>query len=38
MITGLTKTNLKAIKQIAIYSDKLIAQDKDGSISGFDLN
>jgi len=38
MITGLTKTNLKAIKQIAIYSDKLIAQDTDGSISGFDLN
>jgi outer membrane protein assembly factor BamB len=38
MITGLTKTNLKAIKQIEIYSDKLIAQDTDGSISGFDLN
>ena len=38
MITGLTKTNLKAIKQIEIYSDKLIAQDIDGSISGFDLN
>jgi outer membrane protein assembly factor BamB len=38
MITGLTKTNLKAINQIEIYSDKLIAQDIDGSISGFDLN
>ena len=38
MITGLTKTELKSIKQIAIYSDKLIAQDTDGSISGFDLN
>ena len=38
MITGLTKSNLKAIQQISIYSDKLIAQDKDGSVSGFDLN
>lgn len=38
MITGLVKTELKSIKQIAIYSDKLIVQDTDGSISGFDLN
>lgn len=38
MIAGLTKSNLKAIQQISIYSDKLIAQDKDGSVSGFDLN
>ena len=38
LITGLVKTELKSIKQIAIYSDKLIVQDTDGSISGFDLN
>ena len=38
MITGLVKTELKSIKQIAIYSDKLIVQDTNGSISGFDLN
>lgn len=38
MITGLVKTELKSIKQIAIYLDKLIVQDTDGSISGFDLN
>jgi len=38
MITGLVKTELKSIKQVAIYSDKLIVQDTDGSISGFDLN
>lgn len=37
MITGLTKTNLKAISQIAIFSDKLFAQDIDGSIAGFSL-
>ena len=37
MITGLTKTNLEAISQIAIFSDKLFAQDIDGSITGFTL-
>ena len=33
MITGLTKTNLKSISQVAVFSDKLFAQDIDGSIS-----
>ena len=36
-ITGLTKTNLKSISQIAIFSDKLFAQDIDGSLVGFNL-
>ena len=37
MITGLTKTNLKSISQVAVFSDKLFAQDIDGSIVGFNL-
>ena len=37
MITGLTKTNLKSISQVAVFSDKLFAQDIDGSIVGFSL-
>ncbi len=37
MITGLTNTNLEAISQIAIFSDRLFAQDIDGSITGFTL-
>ena len=37
MITGLTKTSLKSISQIAIFSDKLFAQDIDGSLVGFNL-
>ena len=30
MITGLTKTNLKSISQVAVFSNKLFAQDIDG--------
>ena len=37
MITGLTKTNLESISQIGIFSNKLFAQDIDGTISGFSL-
>ena len=37
MITGLTKTNLKSISQVEVFSDKLFAQDIDGSIVGFNL-
>ena len=37
MITGLTKTDLKSISQIATFSDKLFVQDEDGSIAGFSL-
>ena len=37
MITGLTKTNLKSISQVAVFSDKLFAQDIEGSIVGFNL-
>ena len=37
MITGLTKTNLKSISQVAVFSNKLFAQDIDGSIVGFNL-
>ena len=37
IITGLTKTDLKSISQIAIFSDRLFVQDEDGSIAGFSL-
>ena len=37
MITGLTSTDLKAIKQLEIFSDTLVVEDVDGAISGFDL-
>jgi len=37
MITGLTKTNLESISQLEIFSNKLFAQDIDGSIVGFNL-
>ena len=37
MITGLTKTSLESISQIAIFSNRLYAQDIDGSIAGFSI-